>query len=110
MDVSINDLYEQASELSEDIQEQDRQDLQEFQERAEKLYSKMEQTVKSLREAADKLDQVCRDCKMAHAVGTAGGVVSGLITLGATVMTGGAASPLLLAAGMGFGLGGAAIN
>ena len=110
MDVSINDLYEQASELSEDIQEQDRQDLQEFQERAEKLYSKMEQTVKSLREAADKLDQVCRDSQKAHAVGAAGGVVSGLIAIGATVTTWGAASPLLLAAGMGFGLGGAAIN
>ena len=110
MDVSINDLYEQASELSEDIKEHDRQDLQEFQKKAERVYSKMEQTVKSLRGAADKLDQVCRDCQKARVVGTAGGVVSGLITLGVTVMTGGAASPLLLATGMGFGLGGAAIN
>ena len=110
MDARINDLYEQASKLSEHIKEQDRQDLQEFQKKAEMVYSKMEQSVKSLRRAADKLDQVCRDCQMAHAVGTASGVVSGLITLGATVMTWGAASPLLLATGMGFGLGGAAIN
>lgn len=110
MDARIDDLYEQASKLSEDIKEQDRQDLQEFQKKAEMVYSKMEQSVKSLHRAADKLDQVCRDCQMAHAVGTASGVVSGLITLGATVMTWGAASPLLLATGMGFGFGGAAIN
>lgn len=110
VDVSINDLYEQASELSEDIKEQEGQDLQEFQKKAEMAYSKMKRAVKSLREAADELDQKCRDCQMAHAVGTAGGVLSGLITLGATVMTAGAASPLLLATGMGFGLGGAAIN
>ena len=110
MDARIDDLYEQASKLSEDIKEKDRQDLQEFQKKAEMVYSKMEQSVKSLRRAADRLDQVCRDCQMAHAVGTASGVVSGLITLGATVMTWGAASPLLLATGMGFGFGGAAIN
>lgn len=110
MDARIDDLCKQASKLSEDIKEQDRQDLQEFQKKVEMVYSKMEQSVKSLRRAADKLDQVCRDCQMAHAVGTASGVVSGLITLGATVMTWGAASPLLLATGMGFGFGGAAIN
>ena len=110
MDVSINDLYEQASELSEDIKKQEGQDLQKFEKTAEMAHSKMEQTVKSFREAADKLDQVCRDRQKAHAVGAAGGVVSGLIAIGATVTTWGAASPLLLAAGMGFGLGGAAIN
>ena len=71
---------------------------------------KTKQTVNSLRAAANKLDQVWKDCKTAHAVGTAGGLASGLISLGATVMTGGAASPLLLATGVGLGLGGAAIN
>ena len=82
--------------------------MQELKKKVEKAH--LEQTVKSLREAADKLDQVCRDHQKAHAVGAAGGVVSGLIAIGATVTTWGAASPLLLAAGMGFGLGGAAIN
>ena len=71
---------------------------------------KTKQTVNSLRAAANKLDLVWKDCKTAHAVGTAGGLASGLISLGATVMTGGAASPLLLATGVGLGLGGAAIN
>ena len=74
------------------------------------LYRKKGQTVKTLREAADKLDQVFRDCKGAHAFGTAGAVLSGLITIGTLVTTWGAASPLLLATGMGLGLGGAAIN
>ena len=110
MDDSINDLFKKASKLPEDIKKQDGQDLQEFQKKAEMAHSNMEKTVKSLREAADKLDQVCRDHQKAHAVGAAGGVVSGLIAIGATVTTWGAASPLLLAAGMGFGLGGAAIN
>ena len=74
------------------------------------LYWKKGQTAKSFREAADKLDQVFRDCKGAHAFGTAGAVLSGLITIGTLVTTWGAASPLLLATGMGLGLGGAAIN
>ena len=94
--------------MSEDIKKQGKQDLQELKKKVEMAH--LEQTVKSLREAADKLDQVCRDRQKAHAVGAAGGVVSGLIAIGATVTTWGAASPLLLAAGMGFGLGGAAIS
>ena len=84
--------------------------MQEFQRKVEMADCKMKQTVKSLREAANKLDQVWKDCKKAHAFGTAGGIASGLISLGATVLTGGAASPLLLASGLGLGLGGAAIN
>ena len=85
-------------------------DLKELQRKAEMVDQKTKQTVNSLREAANKLDQVWKDCKTAHAVGTAGGLASGLISLGATVLTGGAASPLLLATGVGLGLGGAAIN
>ena len=110
MDARINGSCDEASELSEEIKEKYIKDLQEIQENVEMVNWKKEQTIKSLREAADKLDQVCRDCKKAHAIGTTGGVVSGLITLGVTVLSGGAVSPLLLATGMGLGLGGAAIN
>lgn len=110
VDARINGSCDEASELSEEIKEKYIKDLQEIQENVEMVNWKKEQTIKSLREAADKLDQVCRDCKKAHAIGTTGGVVSGLITLGVTVLTGGAVSPLLLATGMGLGLGGAAIN
>ena len=49
----------------------------------------MEQAIKSLREAADKLDDVWKDCKIAKLVGTTGVVASGVISLGAIVLTGG---------------------
>lgn len=62
----------------------------------------------SFRVAADKLDQLWWDCKIAHAVGTTSGITSSCLGLVA-VVTGGAATPLLLA-GLGFGFGGAAIN
>ena len=64
----------------------------------------------SFRVAADKLDQVWWDCKIAHAAGTTGGIISSCLGLaGVTVVTGGAATPLLLA-GLGFGVGGALTN
>ena len=69
----------------------------------------MEQTIKSLREAADKLDDVWKDCKIAKLVGTTGVVASGVISLSAIVLTGGVASPLLYA-GLGLGFGGLGIN
>lgn len=110
MDARINGFCEEASELSEEITENDIEDLQELQETVEMVNWKKKQTIKSLRKAADELDQRCRDCKMAHAIGTTGGVVSGVISICATVGTGGAVAPLLLATGMGLGLGGAVIN
>ena len=71
---------------------------------------KIQITADSFRAAADKLDQVWRDCKIAHAAGTTGGIISGCLALaGVTVMTGGAATPFLLA-GLGFGVGGAVAN
>ena len=64
----------------------------------------------SFRVSADKLDQVWWDCKIAHAAGTTGGIISGcLVLVGATVVTGSAATPFLLA-GLGFGVGGALTN
>ena len=68
----------------------------------------MRKAVDSFRAAADELDRVWRDCKIAHAAGTTGGIISGCLALAsATAVTGGAAMPLLLA-GLGFGFGGAA--
>lgn len=67
-------------------------------------------TAQSFRVVADKLDQVWWDCKIAHAAGTTGGIISSCIGLASvTVVTGGAATPLLLA-GLGFGVGGALTN
>ena len=64
----------------------------------------------SLCVSADKLDQVWLDCKIAHALGTIGGIISGgLVLAGATVVAGSSATPFLLA-GLGFGVGGALTN
>ena len=71
---------------------------------------KIQITAEGFRAAADKLDQVRRDCKIAHSAGTTGGIISGCLTLaGLTVVTGSAATPFLLA-GLGFGVGGAVTN
>lgn len=78
----------------------------------EELQSKIKGTVKSLREVADKLDKVWRDCKKAHAAGTSAGIIGGTLTIGggiATIMTWGIASPLLVA-GMSVGTAGAVTN
>ena len=76
------------------------------------MNSKVGKTGRSLREAAKKLDDVWRNCKTAHAVGVSAGIVGGLLSIGggiATLMTAGAASPLLVA-GLLIGGTGAAAN
>ena len=87
-------------------------DLIELQKKTEKMSSKVGKTGRSLREAAKKLDDVWRNCKTAHAVGVSAGIVGGLLSIGggiATLMTAGAASPLLVA-GLLIGGTGAAAN
>ena len=72
----------------------------------------LEKAVRHLRNAADYLDQVWKDCKIASAVGSSVGITGGVLTvLGgvATVMTAGAATPLLIA-GTAFGVAGACTN
>lgn len=72
----------------------------------------LEKAVRHLRNAADYLDQVWKDCKIASAVGSGAGITGGVLTvLGgvATVMTAGAATPLLIA-GTAFGVAGACTN
>lgn len=67
-----------------------------------------------LRDTADYLDKVWKDCRIASAFGSATGIVGGLLTVGggiATILTAGIASPLLIAgitagaAGVGTNLG-----
>ena len=72
----------------------------------------LEKAVRHLRNAADYLDQVWKDCKIASAVGSSAAITGGVLTvLGgvATVMTAGAATPLLIA-GTAFGVAGACTN
>lgn len=97
------------SDLSEAEKQQDGKDLKELQVKTKKLISKARAAVKSLRAAADKLDEVWTNCKIAYAAGSSGKILGGCLTiLGglAIISTAGAAAPLLLA-GMGFGVAGA---
>lgn len=54
------------SDLSEGDKHQAEKELKELQEKVTGMISKTNNTVKSLREAADKLDDVWKDCKIAH--------------------------------------------
>ena len=98
--------------LSEEDKQQERDNLKKLQEKTERMNDKTKQTIKSLRAAARELDIVWRNCKLVHATGTTAGIVGGVLTIGggiATVMTAGAATPLLIA-GMAIGGAGAGTN
>ena len=107
MDRELEGIIDKINLLPEDEKQQDKRDLKELQEKTEKMNSHARETIRSLRAAAKKLDNVWRDCKTAHAVGTSFGILGGLLSIGggiATVMTAGTATPLLVA---GLSLGGA---
>ena len=107
MDRELEGIIDKINLLPEDEKQQDKRDLKELQEKTERMNSHARETIRSLRAAAKKLDNVWRDYKTAHAVGTSVGIVGGLLSIGggiATVMTAGTATPLLVA---GLSLGGA---
>ena len=106
IDDNLDKITTKINKLPAVTKQQDKRDLLEFQARADSVDSKLEQTVKGLHEAADKIDDVWRDCKIAYTFGTTGAIASGVISLGAMVMT---ASPLVYA-GLGLGLGSLGIN
>ena len=61
---------------------------------------RVEHTIKSLRGVADFLDKVWKNCKIASAVGSGANIAGGVLSIGggiATIMTAGAATPLLVA-------------
>ena len=58
-----------------------RKDLEELKENVDKVVPKAKDTAKSLRVAADKLDQVWMDSKIAQASGTSATIVGGLLTI-----------------------------
>ena len=99
MDRELEEIIGKINLLPED-EKQDRRDLRELQEKTEKMNSHAKETIESLRAAAKKLDDVWKDCKISHAVGTSVGILGGLLTIGggiATALTAGAATPLLIA-------------
>ncbi|PFX20552.1 Apolipoprotein L3 [Stylophora pistillata] len=80
--------------------QQDKGDLKVLQEKTEKMNTNAKETAESLRAAAKKLDDVWRDCKTAHAVGTSVGIVGGILSIGggiAAILTAGVATPLSIA-------------
>ena len=107
MDRDLDEITKELDRLPRDIKQQDIRDLKELQEKTEKMNTNAKKTAKSLRAAAKKLDDVWRDCKIAHAVGTGVGILGGILSIGggiAAIATAGAATPLLIA---GLSLGGA---
>ena len=110
IDSNMEDVVRDINELADAERQQCWSDLHDFQIKTEDARVKIQRAAYSFRAAANKLDQVWRDCKIAHAAGTTGGIISGCLALaGVTVATGGAATPFLLA-GLGFGVGGAITN
>lgn len=71
-----------------------------------------EHAIRQLRDAADHLDEVWKDCRIASAVGTGANVAGGVLSIAggmATIMTAGAAFPLLVAGGA-LGMAGSCTN
>ena len=110
IDSNMEDAVRGINELSDAERQQCWSGLHDLQMMTVDARVKIQITMDSFRAAADKLDQVWWDCKIAHAAGTTGGIISGCLALaGVTVISGGTAMPFLLA-GLGFGVGGAATN
>ena len=101
-----------TDDLTEEQREQAKVDANEIDEKAKKVLIKVKEAVKSVRAAADFLDEVWTTHNIAHASGNVFGIIGGICTIGggiATLMTAGVASPLLFA-GLGFGVTGASTS
>ena len=100
------------ADMSEFEKQQAKEDLDELHGKTNRIISKANATAKSVRQAADKIDKVWKDCKIAHAAGTSTAMVSGVLIITGgilTILTLGAAFPVLVW-GLAVGLAGASIN
>ena len=100
MGFTLDEIVDKINHLPENEKQQDKRDLKEFQKKTEEVDYNAKQTIRTFRRAAKKLDDVQRDCKTAHAIGTSAGIAGGLLSIAggvATLMTAGIASPLFLA-------------
>ena len=112
MGFTLDEIVDKINHLSENEKQEDKRDLKELQEKTEEVDYNVKKTIWTFRRAAKKLDDVQRDCKTAHAIGTSAGIAGGLLSIAggvATLMTAGIASPLLLA-GLVIGGAGATTN
>ena len=98
-----------ADDLTDEQREQAKADVNKIDEKAKKVLIKVKEAVKSVRAAADYLDEVWAKHNIAHAWGNVFGIIGTVATISggiATLMTAGVASPLIFA-GIGFGVTGA---
>lgn len=99
-------------DIEDETEQQAANGLREIQRMSKKINRKGRETARSFREAANILDELWKATNKGRAVGTSVCIVGGLLTIGggvATVMTAGAASPLLLF-GMTAGFTGGGVN
>ena len=98
--------------LEDETGQQVAEDLRELQRMTQAVILKGKDTARSFRQAADTLDELWKNAKKVHAFGTSISIAGGLLTtVGgvATMMSAGAATPLLML-GMGAGLAGGGTN
>lgn len=87
-------------------------ELKEFARKVEEMNLVKQKVIESLYETASYLDKVWLDCRIASVAGNSAGIVGGVLTIVggiATVLTAGAATPLLIA-GFAVGAAGAGTN
>jgi len=88
------------------------EELKGFATKVEDMNLAKQKAIEHLYDTADYLDKVWRDCRIASISGNSAGILGGLLTIGggiATVLTAGAASPLLIV-GISLGAAGASTN
>ena len=85
------------------------ENLEEILNSAQDSFSQMKDTARTYRRLADKLDEVWKDCKIAHSFFTTAGIVGGILTIVAT-LTERSASRLLMFIGMAIHAAGAVAN
>ena len=98
----INAEIEGWDALNQEEMQQLVNEIQDVADNVHEMNVRVEHTVKHLRDAADFLDKVWKDCKIASAVGSGASIAGGVLSIAggiATVMTAGAAFPLLVAGG-----------
>ena len=108
----LSELANVVIDLSVDQSHSDMKDAEKLNDNAEVMFRKVKEAVQSLRAVADKLDEAWSDGKITRIGGTSVGVVGGVLTIiggVATIMTLGAATPLLVT-GISFGVIGAGTN
>ena len=104
--------FSNRSSLSTAQNQELEEELKGFATKVEDMNLAKQKAIEHLYGTADYLDKVWRDCKIASITGNSAGILGGLLTIGggiATVLTAGAASPLLIV-GISLGAAGAGTN